>query len=93
MEWYKENMIRFGPAGNSDAFYEEGYKRTTEAFKWLNQKRINAFEYQCTRGVLLKSNTAEEIGKEALKYDIRLSLHAPYYINLAGTEKEKLEKN
>lgn len=86
-------MIRFGPAGNSDAFYEEGYKRTTEAFKWLKHKNIDAFEYPCTRGVLVKQETAQEIGAEAEKYDIRLSLHAPYYINLAGTEKEKLEKS
>ncbi|MCK5759353.1 MAG: TIM barrel protein, partial [Clostridiales bacterium] len=86
-------MIRFGPAGNSDAFYNEGYKRTTEAFKWLNQKDIDAFEYQCTRGVLVKQDTAEVIGAEAAKYNIRLSLHAPYYINFAGTEKDKLKKS
>jgi len=86
-------MIRFGPAGNSDAFYNEGYKRTTEAFAWLDKKGLNAFEYQCTRGVLLKQGTAEEIGMEAGKFDIRLSLHAPYYINLAGTEKEKIAKS
>lgn len=86
-------MIRFGPAGNSDAFYNEGYKRTTEAFKWLNSKGLDAFEYQCTRGVLLKKETAEEIGKAALKYDVRLSLHAPYYINFAGTDKDKLNRS
>ncbi|MCD6322491.1 MAG: TIM barrel protein [Clostridiales bacterium] len=86
-------MIRFGPAGNSDAFYDEGYKHTTEAFKWLDKKNIDAFEYQCTRGVLIKRETAEKIGAEAAKYDIRLSLHAPYYINFAGTEKDKLEKS
>ncbi len=86
-------MIRFGPAGNSEAFYNEGHKRTTEAFKWLHKMNLDAFEYQCTRGVLLKQNTAEEIGAEAKKYDIRLSLHAPYYINMAGTEKEKLQKS
>lgn len=86
-------MIRFGPAGNSDAFYNEGYKRTTEAFKWLNNMGITAFEYQCTRGVLLKKETAEEIGKAAMNFDVRLSLHAPYYINFAGTDKDKLNKS
>lgn len=86
-------MIRFGPAGNSEAFYNEGYKRTVQAFKWLNEKDLDAFEYQCTRGVLIKQGTAGEIGKEAAKYNVRLSLHAPYYINLAGTEKEKLAKS
>lgn len=86
-------MIRFGPAGNSDAFYNEGHKRTTEVFSWLDKKGLEAYEYQCTRGVLLKQETAEAIGVEAAKYGIRLSLHAPYYINLAGTDKQKLEKS
>ncbi len=86
-------MIRFGPAGNSEEFYNKGYKRTTEAFAWLDKKGLDAYEYQCTRGVLIKQGTAEDIGEEAGKFDIRLSLHAPYYINLAGTEKEKLEKS
>ena len=86
-------MIRFGPAGNSEAFYDEGYKRTVQAFKWLDAKGLDAFEYQCGRGVMLKETTASQIGEEAAKYDILLSLHAPYYINLAGTDRKKLEKS
>lgn len=86
-------MIRFGPAGNSEAFYNEGFKKTVDVFKWIGAKGLNAYEYQCGRGVTLKQETAENIGKAALKESIRLSLHAPYYINLAGTEREKLEKS
>jgi deoxyribonuclease-4 len=86
-------MIRFGPAGNSEAFYSEGNKKTTQAFKWLDAMGLDAYEYQCGRGVTVKEKTAAEIGAEAAKYDFRLSLHAPYYINLAGTDREKLEKS
>ena len=86
-------MIRFGPAGNSEAFYKEGYKKTVEVFGWIAAKGLDAYEYQCGRGVNLKQETAQAIGMAALQDGIRLSLHAPYYINLAGTEREKLEKS
>jgi len=86
-------MIRFGPAGNSESFYEQGYKHTYEAFEWLREMDLDAYEYQCGRGVFLKQETAEKIGTEAKANGIRLSLHAPYYINLAGTDREKLEKS
>lgn len=86
-------MIRFGPAGNSEAFYEEGYKKTVDVFPWIAAKGLDAYEYQCGRGVTLKQETAVNIGKAALNENIRLSLHAPYYINLAGTDREKLEKS
>ena len=86
-------MIRFGPAGNSESFYEEGYRRTTQAFEWLRQKGLNAFEYSFGRGVRLKEDTAKVIGEEAAKNGIALSVHAPYYINLATLEEEKAAGN
>ncbi len=86
-------MIRFGPAGNSDAFYEQGYKHTFEQMKWLHEQQLNAFEYSFGKGVKLKEETANKIGEEAKKYDISLSCHAPYYINLAVNETERMEKN
>ncbi len=86
-------MIRFGPAGNSESFYEQGNKRTWEAFAWLKDMGLDAYEYQFGRGVRIKKETAEKIGNEAAKNGILMSVHAPYYINLAGTDKSKLEKS
>ena len=86
-------MIRFGPAGNSESFYEQGYKHTYEAFSWLAEMGLDAYEYQCGRGVFLKEETAVEIGGEAKRNGVSLSIHAPYYINLAGTDREKLDKS
>lgn len=77
--------MRFGPSGNSEAFYEAGYKHTKDAPKWLNQMGLNAFEYSFGLGKFLKTETAQEIGKEAKKYGVEVSVHAPYYINFANT--------
>ncbi len=86
-------MIRFGPAGNSDSFYSEGYKRTTQAFLWLKNKGLNAFEYSFGRGVRLKEEMAMAIGEQAAKNGVALSVHAPYYINLATLEEDKAVGN
>ncbi|MEG1752635.1 MAG: TIM barrel protein [Christensenella sp.] len=86
-------MIRFGPAGNSQAFYDEGHKHTYEAPEWLHSKGLNAFEYSFGRGVRLGEETAVKIREQAEKYDIAMSVHAPYYINLANNDEGKFEKN
>lgn len=83
-------MIRFGPSGNSKRFYDEGYKASEEAPEWLFKQGLNAYEYSFGRGVRLSRQKAELIGAEAKKYDISLSVHAPYYINLANPDPEKI---
>lgn len=86
-------MIRFGPAGNSDSFYAQGHKRTTEAFSWIAQMGLNAFEYSFGRGVQLSQATAEAIGEAAAKEGVFLSVHGPYYINLATEDTDKAAAN
>lgn len=83
-------MIRFGPAGNEPSFYDEGYKSTFQAMGWLFNKGLEAYEYQCGRGVMLGGSAASQIQKEAVKYSIQLSLHAPYFINMATIEPDKV---
>lgn len=82
-------MIRFGPSGNSESFYNEGYKSSLQMPGWLSKKGLSAYEYQCSKGVKIGKEMAVQLGKEALKYDIFLSIHAPYYINLASQEEDK----
>ncbi|NLL04535.1 MAG: TIM barrel protein [Clostridiaceae bacterium] len=82
-------MIRFGPSGNSESFYEQGYKSSVQMPAWLNAMGLNAYEYQCSKGVKVSEAVARNIGDEALKYNIYLSIHAPYYINMASEEEEK----
>ena len=86
-------MIKFGPAGNSDIFYDQGYKSSLDMPEWLKNMGLDAYEYSFTRGVRLNVNTAEKLGKKALDNDITVSVHAPYYINLANYADEAKVKN
>jgi len=86
-------MIRFGPSGNSESFYEQGYKSSVQMPAWLAKMGLSAYEYQCSKGVKISRETAEQLGKEACENDIFLSIHAPYYINMASPEKEKRESS
>lgn len=86
-------MIRFGPAGNCDAFYAAGYKATTQIPTFLNKIGLNAYEIQCGRGVRMNEKAAKELGERAKEFDIRLSVHAPYYISMSGVEEEKRLKS
>jgi deoxyribonuclease-4 len=82
-------MIRFGPSGNSESFYEQGNKSSVQMPAWLAGMGLNAYEYQCSKGIKVSEQTARNIGEEALKNGIFLSIHAPYYINMASEEEEK----
>ena len=86
-------MVRFGPAGNSESFYVQGHKHTIEAFAWIAAMRLDAYEYSFGRGVRIRQETAREIGTEAAANGVALSVHAPYYINLATLEEEKQAGN
>ena len=86
-------MIKFGPAGNCKTFYEDGYKRTLEAPKWLSEHGLDAYEYSFGKGFTLPDDTAAKIGEEMKKYGITVSIHAPYYINFATPTDEMAEKS
>lgn len=86
-------MVYFGPSGNSESFYNEGYKSSLQMPKWLKEKGLDAYEYQCSKGVKITRPTAEKLGCEAKENNIKLSIHAPYYINLATDDEEKREKS
>jgi len=86
-------MIKFGPAGNCKTFYDEGYKRTIEAPKWLKDMGLDLYEYSFGKGFTLPDDTAIAIGEEMKKNGIVISVHAPYYINFATPTDEMAEKS
>ncbi|WP_024831219.1 TIM barrel protein [Ruminiclostridium josui] len=86
-------MIRFGPSGNSDGFYEQGYKSSAQMPSWLASMGLNAYEYSCTKGVKIGEATAREIGQQAENNNIFVSIHAPYYINMSSEEEDKRENS
>ena len=74
--------LRFGPSGNSESFYEQGYKNTEQAAEWLSKMGLSAFEYSFGRGTKISEKKALLIGEKMSQFDIEISAHAPYYINL-----------
>ena len=86
-------MIKFGPAGNCKTFYAAGYKKSVEAPKWLKEIGLTAYEYSFGRGITLGDETAIELGEQAKKYGIDVSIHAPYYINFANPDPDKIENS
>lgn len=82
-------FAKFGPAGNSNSFFEMGYKGSLHIPEYVERMGLDAFEYQCGRGVNIGEDKARELGKLAAEKNVVLSLHAPYYISMSSTEEEK----
>jgi deoxyribonuclease-4 len=82
--------VRFGPSGNDALFYEQGHKSSLAAPAWLADMGLGAFEVNFGRGIRMTDKTATELGREAKKHNIKLSVHAPYFINLASSDSKIL---
>lgn len=83
---------KFGPAGNSDSF-SAVFKSSLDAPAWIKAQGLDCYEYQCGKGVRVSKETAEKLGKKAREAGVSLSLHAPYFINLANPDKDSMRKN
>ena len=81
--------IRFGTAGTSDSFAAQGYKTSLEVPEYTAKMGLNAFEYQCGRGVRLGLDKAAKMVALAAPKDILFSVHAPYYISMSSLEEDK----
>ena len=80
---------KFGPAGNSQSFTDMKYKGTMQVPEYIEKMGLDAYEYQCGRGVNIGEDKAREFGELAHSKGITLSLHAPYYISMSSVEEEK----
>lgn len=76
-------MIKIGPAGSSGLGVLKGLEHT-------HKLGLDATEVEFTYGVNMSNDTAKQAGELAKKLKIDLSVHAPYYINLASEEKPKI---
>lgn len=76
--------IRLGPAGSSG-------HGTLEGIKLAKEQGLHTMEVEFVRGVRMGNDLARQCGEVARKLGISLSIHAPYYINLASAEPEKIE--
>ncbi len=75
--------IRIGPAGTNG--------RSLESLRELKGLGLDAVEIEFVRGVRMSNELASRIGAENRKIGLTLSVHAPYYINLASEDSVKIE--
>lgn len=85
-------MIDFGPAGRCDLMEELGIDILSVP-KFLCDRGITTFEYPLTHGINIGTAKAKIIGDEFKKYEITLSVHAPYFINFANKDDVMAEKS
>ncbi len=86
-------MIKFGPSGNCESFYEEGYAHTEQAAKFVKDRGLDCFEYSFGRGVRITEGKAISIGEAFEKEGVEISVHAPYFINFANPDDEMAAKS
>lgn len=60
-----------------------------EAIKYVKKIGLQAMEVEFVRGVKMSNELAKKVGELAKNLEIKLSVHAPYFINLCNPEKAK----
>lgn len=86
-------MIKFGPSGNCQAFYNAGYKHTAQAPLFCRDMALDCYEYSFGRGIMMSEDTAIEIGQAFKDNGIEISVHAPYFINFANPDDSAAQKS
>ncbi len=86
-------MIKFGPSGNSQAFYDAGNTKSEQSATWVKDMGLDCFEYSFGRGVNMSDAKALEIGDAFKTAGVEISVHAPYFINLANPDDLKAENS
>ena len=86
-------MIKFGPSGNCESFYAEGFSHTEEAPAFVKKRGLDCFEYSFGRGVRMSEDKAVSIGEAFQAEGVEISVHAPYFINFANVDDEMAAKS
>ncbi len=86
-------MIKFGPSGNCELFYEKGYLHTEQSAMFVKNFGLDCFEYSFGRGVRMSEDKAISICDAFKAAEIEISVHAPYFINFANPDDEMAAKS
>ncbi|MFH0752210.1 MAG: TIM barrel protein [archaeon] len=71
--------IYLGPAGTPKA-------STLKGVEYIHDVGLKAMEVEFVYGIKMTNKTAKEVGEKAKELGMQLSVHAPYYINLASAD-------
>lgn len=77
--------VWLGPAGIPK--YVKKAKDTLDGVRAVKELGLNAMEVEFVQGVRMGPDIAEKVGAVAKDLGVKLSVHAPYFINLCSDEK------
>lgn len=82
--------LRFGTVGSPGGTPKSG---STAAIEYLRSLGLNTLELAWVQSVRIQDRACAECKDYAVRNDIKLSVHAPYYINLNSQTAELMEKS
>jgi deoxyribonuclease-4 len=77
-------MIRIGPAGIPLSCKGRTVK---DGIIYTRNLELETMQVQFVRGIRMDEEEAREVGRVAREAMVDLHVHAPYYTNLAGDER------
>ena len=83
-------MILFGPSGSSNEVVAQKMSREQQS-EYLLGMNLMAYEHPFTFGVNISASTEKELIEHFKNKGIKLSVHAPYYINFASSDQAKIQ--
>lgn len=86
-------MVKFGPSGFCEDFLNSGFSHTEQVPDWLLSHGLDAYEYAFNKGIHISDEKAISLRKFFDEKGIQLSVHGPYYINLANPDDEMAAKS
>ncbi len=82
--------IFFGVAGIPTSVKGKG---SIEGVREVAHLRLDAMEVEFVRGARMGEEKAKKLGDVAREFGIRLSVHAPYFVNICSRKPEVVEKS
>jgi deoxyribonuclease-4 len=85
---------KFGVAGNPPNFFKSSFaKDRSFAPQWLHEIGLDALEIQCTYGIRMPDERVKAFHEQSKRYDIALSIHGPYYINIGSSHDAGISRS
>lgn len=66
---------------------------TISGLNRILELNLDGMELEFVRSIRMNENKAKEVKELSTKYNFSISVHAPYYINLASDDKTKLKNS
>ncbi len=83
----------FGPSGCGEEFYNQGHKSILEVPDFIKNYGLDAYEYSFGHGYHMSSELAKKAGELFKEKNIKVSIHAPFYINFANPDEIMYQKS